>query len=52
MNSLEDDQILGRFFDTAEKKAKWIYRIKLLYIIWIFFVIVGILSILLWFLIN
>ena len=28
MTSLEDDPVLGRFFDTPEKKAKWIYRIK------------------------
>jgi len=25
MTSLEDDPILGRFFNTPEKKAKWIY---------------------------
>jgi len=47
--SLEDDPILGRFFDTPEKKAKWIARLKILYIIWILFVIIGIISIALWY---
>jgi len=47
--SLEEDPILGRFFDTPEKKAKWIVRMKIMYILWIVFVIVGILSLLLWY---
>jgi hypothetical protein len=46
---IEDDPILGRFFDTPQKKAKWIVRIKIAYIIWIFFVIIGIISIALWY---
>jgi len=52
MISLDDDPILGRFFDTAEKKAKWLVRIKIAYIIWIIFVIIGILSLFLWYFIN
>ena len=48
--SLEDDPLLGKFFDTPEKKAKWIVRLKILYILWICFMILGILSIVLWFL--
>jgi hypothetical protein len=44
MTSLEDDPVLGRFFDTPEKKTKWIYRIKIAYIIWIIFMIIGIIS--------
>jgi len=49
MTSLEDDPILGRFFNTPEKKAKWIYRIKIAYIIWIIFMIIGIFSIMVWY---
>jgi len=40
---IEDDPILGRFFDTSEKKAKWIVRIKIAYILWILLLILGIL---------
>lgn len=42
MNKIEDDPILGCFFDTPEKKAKWLVRIKIAYIIWIIFVFIGI----------
>ena len=52
MNNLEDDPVLGRFFDTPEKKAKWLVRIKMAYILWIIFVIIGILFILIWYLLN
>jgi len=48
MNSLDDDPIIGRFFDTPEKKARWLYRIKIGYILWIVFMIIGIISILMW----
>ncbi len=41
MNKIEDDPILGQFFDTPEKKAKWIYRLTITYILWILFVIIG-----------
>ena len=47
--SLEDDPILGRFFDTPEKKARWIARLKIAYIVWIILVILGIVSIVLWY---
>jgi len=47
--SLEDDPVLGRFFDTPKKKAKWIVRLKIAYIIWILFVIIGIISIAIWY---
>ena len=47
--SIEDDPVIGRFFDTPEKKAKWIVRIKIAYIIWILFVIIGIVSIAVWY---
>lgn len=49
MNRLEDDPIIGGFFDTPEKKAKWLVRIKIAYILWIVFVIIGILSLLIWY---
>lgn len=52
MSKLEDDPIIGRFFDTPEKKAKWLVRIKIAYILWIIFVIIGIFSILLWYLLK
>lgn len=49
---IEDDPVLGRFFDTPEKKAKWIVRMKLAYLLWIVFVIFGIVSLIVWFLLN
>ncbi len=48
---LEDDELLGEFFDTPEKKAKWLHRVTLLYIIWIIFVILGVTAALLYWLI-
>jgi hypothetical protein len=48
MNNIEDDPVLGHFFDTPEKKAKWLVRIKIAYLIFIAFLIIGIVSILLW----
>ncbi|MCD6448704.1 MAG: hypothetical protein J7L58_06685 [Thermoplasmata archaeon] len=39
---IEEDAILGEFFDTPEKKAKWMKRLTYLYIAWIIFVIVGV----------
>ena len=49
MTALEDDPIVGRFFDTAEKKAKWLFRLKIGYILWIIFMIIGIVTILIWY---
>ena len=49
MTRLERDPIIGRFFDTPEKKAKWLVRIKIAYILWIVFLVTGILSLLLWY---
>jgi len=48
MTNLDDDPILGRFFNTPEKKARWIVRLKYAYILWIIFIILGILSLLIW----
>lgn len=52
MTKLEEDQIIGRFFDTPEKKAKWLVRIKIAYILWLVFLVIGILSLLLWYLLK
>ena len=48
--SNEDDEILGEFFGTPEKKAEWMRRVILLYIIWIIFVIIGLTTVLLFYL--
>jgi len=52
MNSIEDDPLIGRFFDTPEKKAKWLVRIKIAYILWILFLIIGVIAFLIWFLLK
>lgn len=52
MSKLEEDLIIGRFFDTPEKKARWLVRIKIAYILWIVFMIIGILSLLIWYLLK
>jgi len=46
MNKIEDDPFIGRFFDTPEKKARWLYRLKIAYIVFIIFMIIGVLSLL------
>ncbi len=50
MNKIEEDPILGKFFDTPEKKAKWMRRIIYLYIVWIIFLIVGFIIAIIYFL--
>ena len=50
--SIEDDPILGRFFDSAEKKARWIARLRIAYILWIIFVIIGIIFYAIWYLLK
>ena len=49
MNKIEEDPIIGRFFDTPEKKAKWLVRIKIAYIIWIIFLAIGIIFLAVWY---
>ena len=49
--TIEDDPILGSFFDTPEKKERWLVRVKIAYILWIFFVITGIIVLLIYYLI-
>ncbi len=50
--SIEEDPVIGRFFDTPEKKARWIARVKIAYILWIIFVIIGIIFIAIWYFIK
>ncbi|MCJ2533912.1 MAG: hypothetical protein LN364_01610 [Candidatus Thermoplasmatota archaeon] len=50
--SIEDDPVLGRFFDTPEKKARWIARLRITYILWIIFVIIGITFLAVWYLLK
>ena len=50
--AIEDDPILGQFFDTPDKKAKWMVRLKFAYILWIVFIVVGILILLIWYLLK
>ena len=52
MTKIEEDPIIGRFLDTPEKKAKWLVRIRFAYILWIVFVILGIFSLLLYYLFS
>jgi hypothetical protein len=47
MERLEDDPVLGRWFDTPEKKAKWLVRIKLGYLLWLLMASAAILYLLL-----
>jgi|YNPNPStandDraft_1061719.scaffolds.fasta_scaffold00537_23 hypothetical protein len=47
MIEYENDPVIGSLLDTPEKKAKWIMRIKIAYILWIIFLTVGVLSFLL-----
>jgi len=42
MSKIEEDPVLGRFFDTPEKKAKILVSIKIAMIVWIIFVVLGI----------
>ena len=50
--SIENDPILGRFFNSAEKKARWIARLRIAYILWIILVIIGIIFYAVWYLLK
>ena len=50
--SIEEDPLIGRLFDTPEKKAKWIVRLRLLYILWILFVALGIIFLGIWYFLH
>jgi hypothetical protein len=50
--TIEDDPVLGKFFNTPEKKAKWMYRIRIAYLLWIIFVIIGTITLLIWYLLK
>jgi hypothetical protein len=46
MISLDEDEILGEFIDNPDKRSKWISTIRYLYLIWLIFIILGIIYIL------
>jgi hypothetical protein len=50
MTKIEEDPILGRFFNTSEKKVKWLIRIKIAYLIWLLLVFLGIFFLLIYYL--
>lgn len=50
--SIEDDPFLQRFFGSAEQRAKWIYRFRIMYVFWIIFVILGVLFIMLFYMLR
>ena len=52
MNRIEDDPVIGRFFYTPAKKAKWMVLIKIGYLLWLAFIILGIVYLLLQFFYN
>jgi hypothetical protein len=52
MISLDEDEILGEFFNSGEKKIKFLKFIRYSYIIWIIFVILGIIFLLIYYYIN
>lgn len=47
MIKLEEDPFIGRFFDTPEKKARWMVKVRLALIIWLIFLMIGV-SFFLW----
>jgi len=49
MSKIEEDPVIGKFFDTPDKKARWLVRIKIAYIFWILFLVIGIISLLIWY---
>ena len=49
---IEDDPFLGEILDTPEKRARWLYRLKVAYIVWILFVVIGILFIMLFYVLQ
>ena len=51
-DQIEDDPLLGPLFDSAEKKARWLIRIKIAYYIWIAFMVIGIIVFLVWFIFS
>jgi hypothetical protein len=52
MSKIEDDPVFGHLFDTSEKKAKWLIRFKIGYILWIIFMITGFVIFFIWFLLK
>ncbi len=52
MNAIEDDPIIGHLFDTPEKKARWVVRLKITYILWVVMVVIGFMIFFLWYLLK
>ena len=46
--SIHDDPLLGQLVDTPEKRAKWMYRLKIAQLLWLVFVVLGIVALLVW----
>ena len=49
---IEGDPFLEEILDTPEKRARWLYRLKIAYIIWILFVVMGILFLALFYILQ
>lgn len=47
--SVDEDPLLGPLVDTPEKRAKWMYRLRIAQLLWLIFVICGILFLILWY---
>jgi len=52
MCGIENDPVIGRFFDTPEKKARWLLRIKIAYILWVISMVIGITFFLMWYVLT
>ena len=52
MDDIGEDPFLQQFLGTPEQRAKWMYRFKIAYILWILFVILGLLSLTLFYLLK
>jgi len=46
--SIDDDPLLGPMVDTPEKRARLMYRLKIAQLLWLLFVICGILFLVFW----
>ena len=49
MSRIDQDPVIGSLFDTPEKKARWMVRLKLAYFLWLAFVIIGITALILYY---
>ena len=49
---MNQEGALLEFLEDPEERAKWIFRLRIAYILWIIFLIVGLLSIALYYLLS